>query len=62
MGLGRIFMPTLDEINIDLAAVRIPSISIEQSKNLDFKVERALLALPEGKPRFFQGGNGQSGL
>jgi len=45
--LGRVFMPTLDEINIDLAAVRIPSISMEQSKNLDFRVERALLALPE---------------
>jgi heavy metal efflux system protein len=45
--LGRVFMPVLDEINIDLAAVRIPSISMEQSKNLDFRVERALLALPE---------------
>jgi cobalt-zinc-cadmium resistance protein CzcA len=45
--LGRVFIPTLDEINVDLASVRIPSISMEQSKALDFKVERALLALPE---------------
>jgi cobalt-zinc-cadmium resistance protein CzcA len=45
--LGRVFIPTLDEINVDLASVRIPSISMEQSKDLDFKVERALLALPE---------------
>jgi cobalt-zinc-cadmium resistance protein CzcA len=45
--LGRVFIPTLDEINVDLAAVRIPSISMEQSKDLDFRVERALLALPE---------------
>jgi heavy metal efflux system protein len=45
--LGRVFIPTLDEINVDLASVRIPSISMEQSKNLDFKVEQALLALPE---------------
>src|SRR6516225_8218160 len=45
--LGRVFIPTLDEINVDLASVRIPSISMEQSKNLDFKVERALLTLPE---------------
>jgi cobalt-zinc-cadmium resistance protein CzcA len=45
--LGRVFIPTLDEINVDLASVRIPSISMEQSKNLDFKVERALAALPE---------------
>lgn len=47
LNLGRVFMPTLDEFNVDLAAVRIPSISMEQSKSLDFKVERALLALPE---------------
>src|SRR5260370_36699082 len=40
-------MPMLGDINIDLAAVRIPSISMEQSKDLDFRVERALLTLPE---------------
>jgi heavy metal efflux system protein len=45
--LGRAFIPTLDEINVDLASVRIPSISMEQSKKLDFRVERALLTLPE---------------
>ena len=45
--LGRTFIPTLDEINVDLASVRIPSISMEQSKKLDFRVERALLSLPE---------------
>jgi len=45
--LGRAFIPTLDEINVDLAALRIPSISMEQSKSLDFKVERVLLTLPE---------------
>jgi len=45
--LGRVFIPTLDEINVDLASVRIPSISMEQSKAIDFKVERALLTLPE---------------
>jgi cobalt-zinc-cadmium resistance protein CzcA len=47
LSLGRAFIPTLDEINVDLAAVRIPSISMEQSKKLDFIVERALLTLPE---------------
>jgi cobalt-zinc-cadmium resistance protein CzcA len=45
--LGRVFIPTLDEINVDLASVRIPSISMEQSKDLDFRVERSLLRLPE---------------
>jgi cobalt-zinc-cadmium resistance protein CzcA len=28
--LGRVFIPTLDEINVDLASVRIPSISIRR--------------------------------
>jgi heavy metal efflux system protein len=54
--LGRVFMPMLDEINIDLAAVRIPSISMEQSKNLDFSVERALLELPEVSVVFSKAG------
>jgi cobalt-zinc-cadmium resistance protein CzcA len=56
LSLGHVFMPTLDEINIDLAAVRIPSISIPQSKELDFKVERALLALPEVRVAFSKAG------
>jgi heavy metal efflux system protein len=47
VSLGRVFIPTLDEINVDLASVRIPSISMEQSKDIDFRVERALLTLPE---------------
>jgi cobalt-zinc-cadmium resistance protein CzcA len=54
--LGRVFMPVLDEINVDLAAVRIPSISMEQSKNLDFRVERTLLALPEVELVFSKAG------
>jgi cobalt-zinc-cadmium resistance protein CzcA len=47
VSLGRVFIPTLDEINVDLASVRVPSISMEQSKDIDFRVERALLTLPE---------------
>jgi heavy metal efflux system protein len=45
--LGRVFIPTLDEINIDLAADRIPSMSVDQSKRIDLLTERALLKLPE---------------
>ena len=45
--LGRVFMPTLDEFNPDLASVRIPSTSVEQSKKLDLLIERAILTLPE---------------
>lgn len=45
--LGRVFIPTLDEINIDLAAARIPSMSVAQSKHMDLLTEKALLKLPE---------------
>jgi cobalt-zinc-cadmium resistance protein CzcA len=44
--LGRVFIPQLDEINIDLAADRIPSMSVDQSKRLDLLTEKALLKLP----------------
>src|SRR6266700_6943248 len=40
--LGRVFIPTLDEINVDLASVRIPSIAMSESKKMDFLLERAL--------------------
>lgn len=45
--LGRVFIPQLDEINIDLAADRVPSMSVDQSKRLDLLTEKALLKLPE---------------
>ena len=47
LGLGRVFMPTLDETNFNLSSVRIPSTSIEQSVKLDLPIERAILTLPE---------------
>jgi cobalt-zinc-cadmium resistance protein CzcA len=45
--VGREFMPTLDEQNLNLSSVRIPSTSIEQSLALDLPIERNLLSLPE---------------
>ena len=47
VSLGRVFLPTLDEVNLNLDSVRIPSTSIEQSVKLDIPLERALLTLPE---------------
>src|SRR4029077_2976484 len=47
VSLGRVFLPTLDEVNLNLDSVRIPSTSIEQSVKLDLPLERALLTLPE---------------
>ena len=45
--VGREFMPTLDEQNLNLSSVRIPSTSIDQSVALDLPLERAVLTLPE---------------
>ncbi|OYW98516.1 MAG: CusA/CzcA family heavy metal efflux RND transporter, partial [Caulobacter vibrioides] len=45
--VGREFMPTLDEQNLNLSSVRIPSTSIDKSVELDLPIERAILALPE---------------
>ena len=45
--MGREFMPTLDEQNLNLSSVRIPSTSIDQSTALDLKLENALKSLPE---------------
>ncbi|TRW14953.1 efflux RND transporter permease subunit [Glacieibacterium frigidum] len=45
--LGREFIPTLDEGDIAVQAVRIPSISLDQSTAMQAQVERALMAAPE---------------
>lgn len=45
--VGREFMPTLDEQNLNLSSVRIPSTSIDESLAMDLPLERAVLELPE---------------
>lgn len=47
--VGREFMPTLDEQNLNLSSVRIPSTPIDQSVAIDLKLEKAILSLPEVK-------------
>ena len=54
--VGREFMPTLDEQNLNLSSVRIPSTSIDQSLALDIQIELALLELPEIKTVYSKGG------
>ncbi len=54
--VGREFMPTLDEQNLNLSSVRIPSTSIEQSAELDLPIERAILSLPEVKTVYSKAG------
>ena len=45
--VGREFMPTLDEQNLNLSSVRIPSTSIDQSVAIDLPLEIAVMTLPE---------------
>lgn len=54
--VGREFMPTLDEQNLNLSSVRIPSTSIDQSAALDLPLERAVLTLPEVKTVYSKAG------
>lgn len=54
--VGREFMPTLDEQNLNLSSVRIPSTSIDQSVAIDLPLERAVLDLPEVKTVYSKAG------
>ncbi len=45
--LGQEFVPTLDEKNIAVQAIRIPSTSLTQSTEMQFEVEKALARFPE---------------
>lgn len=47
MSLGREFIPTLDEGDLAMQSLRIPSTSLEQSKNMQLVVEQAVSKLPE---------------
>jgi len=54
--VGREFMPTLDEQNLNLSSVRIPSTSVDQSVAMDLPLERAVLTLPEVKTVYSKAG------
>jgi cobalt-zinc-cadmium resistance protein CzcA len=56
MTIGREFMPTLDEQNLNLSSVRIPSTSIDQSLAIDLPLERNVLSLPEVKTVYSKAG------
>ncbi|MCX8037179.1 MAG: CusA/CzcA family heavy metal efflux RND transporter, partial [Candidatus Sumerlaeia bacterium] len=45
--LGQEFVPQLDEGNLSLQSLRIPSTSLAQSQAMQFQVERAVAQLPE---------------
>lgn len=47
LALGREFIPQLDEGDVLVQALRIPSTSLEQSQSMQFRVENTLKAMPE---------------
>ncbi|PXA78802.1 CusA/CzcA family heavy metal efflux RND transporter, partial [Caulobacter sp. D4A] len=47
LSLGREFMPTLDEKDVLVQALRTPSASLEQSIEMQGRLEKALLKVPE---------------
>ncbi|MEJ0063135.1 MAG: CusA/CzcA family heavy metal efflux RND transporter [Alphaproteobacteria bacterium] len=45
--MGQEFIPTLDEKDIAMHAMRIPSTSLSQSQDMQFQVEKAVSGIPE---------------
>ncbi len=57
--LGREFVPTLDEGDVLVQALRVPSTSLEQSQEMQFRVERTLKAMPEVERVFTRTGTAE---
>ncbi|HAY05057.1 MAG TPA: CusA/CzcA family heavy metal efflux RND transporter [Hyphomonas sp.] len=62
MSLGREFIPTLDEGDIAMQALRVPSTSLEQSKIMQTALERAILEMPEVETVFARTGTAEAAI
>ena len=60
--LGREFIPTLDEGDIAMQALRVPSASLEQSLAMQMALERAIKAQPEVKTIFARTGTAEAAV
>src|SRR5690606_24417461 len=60
--LGREFIPTLDEGDIAMQALRVPSASLEQSLAMQMALERAIKAQPEVKTVFSRTGTAEAAV
>src|SRR4051794_3734039 len=58
--LGQEFIPTLDEKNIAMQALRIPSTALSQSQEMQLRVETAVSAFPEVAYVFSEPGRKES--
>ncbi len=59
MRMGSEFIPSLDEGDIAVQALRVPGTSLTQSLDMQFKMEEALLAVPEIKTIFARVGTAE---
>ena len=62
MSLGREFIPTLDEGDIALQALRVPSASLEQSLAMQMALERVIKAQPEVETMFSRTGTAEAAV
>ena len=62
MTLGREFIPTLDEGDIAMQALRVPSASLEQSLAMQMALERAIKAQPEVETIFSRTGTAEAAV
>lgn len=60
--LGREFMPTLDEGNLAMQALRVPSTSLEQSTTMQLQLERVIATAPEVKTVFSRTGTAEAAI
>ena len=62
VSIGREFMPRLDEHDVLVESVRIPSTSLDQSTAMQFQLEKAVSALPEVDYVFSKTGTPEMGV
>lgn len=62
MSLGREFMPTLDEGNLAVQALRVPSASLEQSLSMQLALEKTLVREPEVRTIFSRTGTAEAAI
>jgi len=62
ISLGREFIPTLDEGDIAMQALRVPSASLEQSLAMQMVLERAIKAQPEVATVFSRTGTAEAAV
>ena len=57
--LGQEFIPQLDEKNVAMSSLKIPSTALEQSKAMQQQVEKAVSSLPEVEMMFSKTGTAE---